>query len=225
MSETQNTAAPLPEDPQLPDGSNLPEGANQPDGNAAAPTPPTNEKKKKTDLATDLLTWLQALTMALVFLVVVFAFFARVINVDGESMVPTLHHRDLLFLQCINYEPEQGDIVVLRKSFAEIDSPIVKRVIAVGGQTVEIDYSTSTVYVDGVPLDEPYINEAMLMPSSDKERGTYWEVPQGSVFVMGDNRNASADSRNADLGTVDTRYILGRAICVLLPFQDFRMLV
>ena len=163
--------------------------------------------------------------MALVFLVVVFAFFARVINVDGESMVPTLHHRDLLFLQCINYEPEQGDIVVLRKSFAEIDSPIVKRVIAVGGQTVEIDYSTSTVYVDGVPLDEPYINEAMLMPSSDKERGTYWEVPQGSVFVMGDNRNASADSRNADLGTVDTRYILGRAICVLLPFQDFRMLV
>ena len=225
MSETQNTAAPLPEDPQLPDGSNLPEGANQPDGNAAAPPPPTDEKKKKTDLATDLFTWLQALTMALVFLVVVFAFFARVINVDGESMVPTLHHRDLLFLQCINYEPEQGDIVVLRKSFAEIDSPIVKRVIAVGGQTVEIDYSTSTVYVDGVPLDEPYINEAMLMPSSDKERGTYWEVPQGSVFVMGDNRNASADSRNADLGTVDTRYILGRAICVLLPFQDFRMLV
>ncbi|MCI8827678.1 MAG: signal peptidase I [Ruminiclostridium sp.] len=225
MSETQNTAAPLPEDPQLPDGSNLPEGANQPDGNAAAPTPPTDEKKKKTDLATDLFTWLQALTMALVFLVVVFAFFARVINVDGESMVPTLHHRDLLFLQCINYEPEQGDIVVLRKSFAEIDSPIVKRVIAVGGQTVEIDYSTSTVYVDGVPLDEPYINEAMLMPSSDKERGTYWEVPQGSVFVMGDNRNASADSRNADLGTVDTRYILGRAVCVLLPFQDFRMLV
>ena len=225
MSETQNTAAPLPEDPQLPDGSNLPEGANQPDGNAAAPTPPTYDKNKKTDLATDLFTWLQALTMALVFLVVVFAFFARVINVDGESMVPTLHHRDLLFLQCINYEPEQGDIVVLRKSFAEIDSPIVKRVIAVGGQTVEIDYSTSTVYVDGVPLDEPYINEAMLMPSSDKERGTYWEVPQGSVFVMGDNRNASADSRNADLGTVDTRYILGRAICVLLPFQDFRMLV
>ena len=207
MSETQNTAAPLPEDPQLPDGSNLPEGANQPDGNAAAPTPEKDEKKKKTDLATDLFTWLQALTMALVFLVVVFAFFARVINVDGESMVPTLHHRDLLFLQCINYEPEQGDIVVLRKSFAEIDSPIVKRVIAVGGQTVEIDYSTSTVYVDGVPLDEPYINEAMLMPSSDKERGTYWEVPQGSVFVMGDNRNASADSRNADLGTVDTRYI------------------
>ena len=90
---------------------------------------------------------------------------------------------------------------------------------------MEIDYSTSTVYGDGAPLDEPYINEAMLMPSSDKERGTYWEVPQGSVFVMGDNRNASADSRNADLGTVDTRYILGRAICVLLPFQDFRMLV
>lgn len=227
MSETQNTAAPLPEDPKPPENTTLPEdptpaeAPDQPDG--SAPDTP-KKKKKKSDLANDLFTWLQALTLALVMLVVVFAFFGRVINVDGVSMVPTLHHRDLLLLQCINYEPEQGDIVVLRKQFGEIDSPIVKRVIAVGGQTVEIDYSSGTVYVDGIPQDEPYINEPMLMPSSDKERGNYWEVPEGSVFVMGDNRNASADSRNMDLGTVDTRYIIGRAVCVLLPFQDFRVL-
>lgn len=219
MSETQNTAAPLPEDPKLPEDSNQP--ADSPGGSAADPNQPQKGKKKKTDLATDLFTWLQALTLALVLLVAVFAFFGRVIGVDGASMVPTLHHKDLLLLQCINYEPEQGDIVVLRKQFGDIDSPIVKRVIAVGGQTVEIDYGSGTVYVDGVPLDEPYINEPMLMPSSEKERGTYWEVPEGSVFVMGDNRNASADSRNADLGTVDTRYIIGGAVCVLLPFSDF----
>lgn len=184
------------------------------------------EKKKRPGaFGADLFAWLQALTFALVLLLVVFTFFGRLIGVNGHSMDPTLNHQDMLFLQSIAYEPKQGDVVVLHKDFGDITYPIVKRVIAVGGQTVEIDYSTSTVYVDGVPLDEPYINEAMLMPSSDKERGTYWEVPQGSVFVMGDNRNASADSRNADLGTVDTRYILGRAICVLLPFQDFRMLV
>lgn len=220
MSETQNTAAPLPEDPQLPDGSNLPEGANQPDGNAAAPTPPTDEKKKKTDLATDLFTWLQALTMALVFLVVVFAFFARVINVDGESMVPTLHHRDLLFLQCINYEPEQGDIVVLRKSFAEIDSPIVKRVIAVGGQHVRVDYDAGAVYVDGIPLNEPYIAEAMTPTSGDMSVLDVM-VPEGSIYVLGDNRNNSSDSRHVALSTVDTRYVLGRALWVVFPLSSF----
>ena len=84
---------------------------------------------------------------------------------------------------------------------------------------MEIDYNTSTVYVDGVPLEEDYIMEPMVRPDSPYAQGTYWEVPEGCVFVMGDNRNHSSDSRDNRLGPVDERYILGKAICTILPFQ------
>ena len=167
----------------------------------------------------DLFFWLQAFVAVLCALVLVFSFLGRVIVVDGSSMVPTLHHGDLLLLQGIGYTPEQGDIVVLTKEFQNVDTPIVKRVIATGGQTVHIDYSTSTVYVDGVALDEPYINELMRMPMV--ETITDVTVPEGSVFVMGDNRNNSSDSRVPELGTVDERYILGEVLLVLFPFQNF----
>lgn len=166
----------------------------------------------------DLYFWLQALVMALVSLILIFTFVGRIISVDGTSMVPTLHHGDMLLLQSIGYTPAQGDVVVLTKeSFME--QPIVKRVIAVGGQTVDIDYDTSTVYVDGVALDEPYINEDMLpLPS---EYTSHVTVPEGAIFVMGDNRNASSDSRRPAVGTVDVRCVLGKARCVLFPLQDF----
>lgn len=167
----------------------------------------------------DLFFWLQAFVAVLCALVLVFSFLGRVIVVDGSSMVPTLHHGDLLLLQGIGYTPEQGDIVVLTKEFQNVDTPIVKRIIATGGQTVRIDYATSTVYVDGVALDEPYINELMRMPMG--ETITDVTVPEGSVFVMGDNRNNSSDSRVPELGTVDERYILGEVLLVLFPFQNF----
>lgn len=175
-------------------------------------------KKEKPGFAADCYSWLQALTFALVILIVVFTFFGRIIGVDGSSMFPTLEDGDMLLLQCVGYEPQQGDIVVLHKDFADIHNPIVKRVIAVGGQTVEIDYGTGTVYVDGQALEEPYLGERMRVPDSPYEQGTYWEVPEGSIFVMGDNRNASADSRHSDLGVVDERYVLGKVLCVVLPF-------
>ena len=165
----------------------------------------------------DLYFWLQALVMALVGLILIFTFVGRIIGLDAESIMPTLHNRDMLLLQSIGYSPEQGDVVVLSTKDFRNGAPIVKRIIAVGGQTVDIDYETNTVYVDGVALDEPYILETMrALPESF---ATHVEVPEGSIFVMGDNRNNSTDSRSPELGVVDQRCVLGKAPLTLLPFQ------
>ena len=172
----------------------------------------------------DLFFWLQTLTLVLVALTLLFTFVGRIIAVDGDSMLPTLHDRDMLLLRGIGYTPEQGDIVVLTKDFpGHVGEAIVKRVIAVGGQTIRIDYLESRVYVDGVALDEPYINESVMIqrPNLTIEELT---VPEGSVFVMGDNRNDSSDSRISELGAIDNRYILGKAVMVLLPFRNASLL-
>ena len=177
------------------------------------------KEEKPLSGAQDAYEWLQILIVALVPIVMVFTFVGRIIGVDGSSMYPTLHHGDMLLLQSVGYEPKQGDVVVLTKAFRDVDGPIVKRVIAVGGQTVDIDYQTGTVYVDGEALDEPYLNEPMEEPWY--EDLTSVTVPEGSVFVMGDNRNHSNDSRDVTLGTVDTRYLLGKAEFICFPFSDF----
>ncbi|WP_245185303.1 signal peptidase I [Flavonifractor sp. AGMB03687] len=177
------------------------------------------ELEGKDALKVDLYFWLQALVMVLVALILIFTFVGRIIGVVGSSMYPTLHDGDLLLLQSIGYTPKQGDVVVLTKEFDAADGPIVKRVIATGGQHVVIDYDAGTVTVDGEVLEEPYINEFMVDPGMDSIHDVV--VPEGSIFVMGDNRNHSSDSRNVTLGTVDERYVLGRALWVLLPFQNF----
>lgn len=177
-------------------------------------TKPEEEKLSGEDsFKMDLFFWLQALVAALITLILLFTFVGRIIGVDGDSMYPTLHNGDLLLLQSVGYEPEQGDVVVLTKEFAASRGPIVKRVIAVGGQTVQIDYEAGTVTVDGQVVDESYIKEPMIRQSW--QRIDTITVPEGSVFVMGDNRNISNDSRNPALGTVDVRYILGEVVGTL----------
>lgn len=218
MPEDNKQQAALSPEPLPPDHT---EDKTAPAERETAPDGKGKKKKEKLSFAANCCGWLQALSMALVILLVVFTFFGRIIGVDGSSMYPTLENGDLLFVRCLGYDPEPGDIVVLHKDFGSIHSPIVKRVIAVGGQTVEIDYSTSTVYVDGEPLDEPYRNEEIMnRPDSPEEQQTYWEVPEGSIFVMGDNRNASTDSRNAQLNVVDERYVIGEVLCTLFPIQS-----
>lgn len=166
----------------------------------------------------DLYYWLQALMVALVSIIIIFTFVVRIINVVGSSMVPTLENGDMLLVQSIGYTPKQGDVVVLTKE-SFLDEPIVKRVVALGGQTVQIDYGAGTVTVDGQVLHEPYIKEAMRPTSY--ESMTEVVVPEGSIFVLGDNRNGSTDSRSYALGPVDERHIIGRVLCVLLPFSNF----
>ena len=171
--------------------------------------------------AFQLYSWLQPIFFALAALVIISTFFGRLIGVDGDSMYPTLHDRDMLVLQSIGYTPKGGDVVVLAPPTFRGGTPIVKRVIATGGQSVAIDYATGTVYVDGVALEEGYLGEAMR-PASD-QYGTQYPVtvPEGRVFVLGDNRNASSDSRVPDIGMVDQRAILGRVMWILMPFRDF----
>lgn len=178
-------------------------------------TPELEQEQDKASLKTDLYFWIQTLTVILVALVLLSTLVGRFVGVVGSSMVPTLHEGDLLLLRSIGYEPKQGDVVVLRKS-SFMTAPIVKRVIATEGQHVVVDYAAGEVRVDGVALDEPYINEEMIPPSSPTLTDVV--VPEGSIFVMGDNRNHSSDSRDERLGTVDRRYVLGRALVVLFPF-------
>jgi len=153
------------------------------------------------------------------FVIFLFTFVVRITVVDGESMENTLFNGDIVLVRSIGYEPVQGDIVVLTKKTFESQS-IIKRVIATGGQTVDVDYAAGTVSVDGVVLDEPYIKEAMQVPWWG-EGVNHVTVPEGCVFVMGDNRNHSSDSRAPEIGIVDERCVIGRALTVLFPFSDF----
>ena len=154
--------------------------------------------------------WIQCIIFALVFCVLLFVFAVRMVNVVGHSMVPTLEQNDKVIISNLFYHPKQGDIVVLRKQTL-MEEPIVKRIIATEGQTVDIDFDDGVVYV------EPYVNE----PVHDRENfeGKI-TVPEGCVFVMGDNRNASTDSRDARLGCVDERYIMGRVYFTLFPVKN-----
>ncbi len=193
----------------------------RPEDDLIQPTPSQEApQEKKESLKLDLYFWVQTLSLSLVLLVVVFTFVGRLTRVEGTSMVPTLHHNDLMLVQSIGYEPRPGDVVVLRKN-QFMESQVVKRVIAVGGQHVRVDYDTHLVYVDGVPLNEPYINEIMEDPRHADLSVLDVTVPEGSIYVLGDNRNNSSDSRHVRLGTVDTRYVLGRVLWVIFPFSDF----
>ena len=176
------------------------------------------QEENKKENSRELYEWVQALVGSVLTVVLVFTFVIRLIGVDGHSMVPTLQDGDrLLVLNSMLYSDyKYGDIVVLRKE-AFLEEPIVKRVIATEGQTVDIDFDAGVVYVDGQALEEDYINEPTCL-----EEGTEFPltVPEGSIFVMGDNRNRSSDSRDSRLGTVDTRYVIGKAVFMAFPGAD-----
>ena len=167
--------------------------------------------------------WAQALVCSVLAAVVVFAFGIRVVGVSGGSMRETLQNGDLLLVVnsplCGGYE--RGDVVIAAKAAFEYGEPIVKRVIATGGQTVDVDFGAGIVYVDGEALEEPYIREATYLAEGTEFPLT---VPQGCVFLMGDNRNESRDSREPTLGAVGERCLIGRAEFLLLPgrTQDTR---
>ena len=164
----------------------------------------------------DILDWYDALVFALAVLVLVFAFCARIVVVSGSSMNNTLVDGDRLLVQSTFYTPRRGDVVVV-DSYINYGKPLVKRVIAKGGDTVDINVEEGLVYVNGEALDEPYTREPTY-----QEEGTEFPltVPEGELFLLGDNRNNSEDSRSAELGTVEEQCLLGKAVFLLFPGKD-----
>ena len=155
------------------------------------------------------------LGVAGVLLVVMLLF--RVVIVSGDSMRKTLNDADTLLLlnSSVYRQPKYGDIVVVAKK--DYENSIIKRVIATEGQTVDIDFVNGVVYVDGVALDEPYINT----PTNLFEGVSFpLTVDEGCIFVLGDNRNDSKDSRDPEIGLIDCREVVGKAIFLLIPGTD-----
>ena len=168
---------------------------------------------------------LKVLVVVLTATILIFHFLTQLIVVVGSSMYPTLYDGDLVLAWRLNYQPETGDVVIVHKETDVIQETIVKRVIATGGQTVELDYDQNAVYVDGVRLEEDYINLEEADPMEVRGDVVSIDVPEGSVFVMGDNRNHSTDSRfTVELGIVDEGYIIGKALFVFFPFNHLKLL-
>lgn len=182
----------------------------------------TEEKKKSEGrFASELFSWGESLMAVLIFFVIVFTFFIRLIGVDGSSMYPTLENRNIMLVSNLGYKPERGDVVVLRKEGFYNNQPIVKRVIATGGDTIDIDPVTGDVLVNGQILDEPYIAEKINTIERMGDLVYPQTVPEGYIYVMGDNRNGSTDSRWSSLGMVDERYVLGHVLSVVYPLNNF----
>lgn len=170
-------------------------------------------------LRLDLYDWIQSLMVALVICMALFIFAVRVIDVSGSSMVPTLHDGDKMIVSNLFYKPKYGDIVVFKTDTYDPDRALVKRVIATEGQEISLDFDRGVVYINGSPIEEDYIAELTTTKLDFIGPQT---VPEGCVFVMGDNRNASTDSRKKEIGMVDERMILGRAYYVVFPVSDMR---
>ena len=175
------------------------------------------KSSKEERMRMELYDWLQCLVIAIICGILIFMFIGRPIGVEGKSMLQTFKHDDRVVISNLFYTPDNGDIIVFQSPSELFEYPLVKRVIAVAGQTVDIDFDEGNVYIDDVVIPEPYLTTVT------SERYNFVEpvtVPDGFVFVLGDNRNSSIDSRDNAVGLVDTRYILGKVLLVITPGLD-----
>ncbi|MCI1964632.1 MAG: signal peptidase I [Oscillospiraceae bacterium] len=164
--------------------------------------------------------WVEALIISLTVIMVLFVFLFRVnIVVNGDSMKPNFHNGNRVLVSCVNGGYSQGDVVVIDEQATDLKERIIKRVIATGGQTVDINFATGTVSVDGQELDESaYIENGITKDQYDVDFPQ--KVPEGHIFVLGDNRSISEDSRFQEVGMIDSRYVVGKVIFLLNPFHS-----
>ncbi len=188
------------------------------------------ETQKKPQAKREIFEWLEIVVTAVTVVIILFTFIFKVVTISGNSMLNTLHNGERILISNLFYEAERGDIVVISRNsdnsteYKNSETCIIKRVIATEGQVVDIDFKSGTVSVDGVTLKEDYTYTPTNL-RGDVQFPVI--VPKGHVFVLGDNRNDSSDSRYSGLGNngmVDTRNILGKAIIRILPFDRFGVL-
>ena len=174
-----------------------------------------NSETEATKNQKSIFEWCSSVMASFVVIFAIFCFLFRVVQVSGESMLQTLQNRDWLLVSSVG-QVETGDIVVATPPTYE-GGPVIKRVIAMEGDEVFIDFERGEVLVNGVVLNEPYINTPTNV-SYDVEFPIV--VPENSVFLMGDNRNGSLDSRSTQIGFVDEKYVLGRVILRVFPMKS-----
>lgn len=201
--------------------------------------PKTGEaaEKKKDTFWKDVADMLEAVLISVFFVIMLFAYVLRPVTVEGHSMESTLQDQDKLFMTDLLYTPERGDIVIVDNNVSHIydqngnlveglglstattEKRLIKRIIAVGGETLNIDFTTGTVTIDGEVLEESYINNLTV---NDEGAFTYpLTIPEGYYFVMGDNRQHSSDSRHPMVGLVSEEQIMGKAVFRFAPISNF----
>ncbi len=174
------------------------------------------KKDSASSFITELFDWASSFIFALVLVILTLTFCIRLVDVDGDSMLQTLQDKNKLIVTGLNYEPQVGDIVVISHG-SSLDKTLVKRVIAVSGQTVDINSETGDVMVDGIVIKEDYIN-GKTTTTGDVTFPI--EVTENTVFVLGDNRPISKDSRFSEVGLIDNDAIIGKVQLRIFPFDE-----
>ena len=219
------------------DAAELLSGTDEPEESAKTEEDPSSEHDRKDDSensktfgfwllprnAEGVFEMVEVFATAFTIVIILFTFAVRMVTVEGPSMLQTLRANDNLVIQLF-FTPQQNDIVVIQVPNSTFHAPIIKRVIATEGQQVDFDFENWVVYVDGIALDEPYVNRVFGQPMRSDSillEQLPITVEPGKIFVLGDNRNSSSDSRSASIGQVDVRNVVGRVMFRVFPLPNF----